>query len=303
MAGHHHHHHGAADLGGRRLALAIVVNLGLTVAQIIGGVVSGSLALIADAIHNLSDALALVIAWAARRIGQRPADADMTFGYKRAEVVAALINYTSLIAIAIYLIVEGVNRLMDPQPIDGWIVVVLAGLALTVDAATAALTYTMSRTSLNIRAAFLHNLADALASIGVIIAGSLILIYDLRWVDPALTLMIAAYILWQSLVEIRPAIRILMLAGPSDLPLEDVLARLGGIDGIADIHHVHLWQMQEHQAAFDAHVQIDPGRWDEADQLKRRMKQVLAEEFGIHHSTLELECARHGCSAPNRVGH
>jgi cobalt-zinc-cadmium efflux system protein len=166
--------------------LAVTVNLGLTVAQIIRGILSGSLVLIADALHNLSDAMALIIAFWARRITRRPADARMTFGYARAETVATLINYTTLIALGLYLAYEEVMRLFNPSDVAGWAVVINAGIALIADLATAALTFTMSKDSQNIRAALLHNLADAAGSVGVIIAGTAIILFGWNIVDPPL---------------------------------------------------------------------------------------------------------------------
>lgn len=175
---HNHHHHIAPEAGSRRIALAIVINLALTLAQIVGGFLSGSTALIADAIHNLSDASSLGIAYFARRVARRPTDAVMTFGYKRAELVAALINYTTLILIGFYLIYEALMRFLDPTEVAGWIVIIVAGVALLVDVATALLTWRLSKDSLNIRAAFLHNITDALGSVAVIVVGALIVLYD-----------------------------------------------------------------------------------------------------------------------------
>ena len=156
MAGLHHHSHGPVPPdtpgGDRKLVFAIAVNVLLTVAQIIGGVFSGSLALIADAIHNLSDAAALAIALLARKIARQPADANHTYGHGRAEMIGAFFNLTWLIFIGIFLVIEAIDRLLDPQPVEGWIVVIIAGIALMVDVATMALTYAMSRTSMNIRA-------------------------------------------------------------------------------------------------------------------------------------------------------
>jgi cobalt-zinc-cadmium efflux system protein len=309
VTGHHGHKdgHGHAHVdpseGDTRVALAIAVNLGLTLAQVVGGLLAGSLALIADALHNFSDAVSLILAFAARRIARRPADAAMTFGYGRAELVAALINYTTLILVALYLLYEAVLAFADPQPVDGWLVVVIAGLALAVDAATAALTYSMSRSSANIRAAFLHNLADALGSVVVIVAGTLILLYDWRLIDPAATLLIAGYILWQTWHEMGGVIRILMLGSPPGLDVEEIIDRLRAIDGVQDLHHVHLWQMQEHRTALDAHVVIAPGRWSDADAIKARLRACLADEFGIGHATLELECAAHTCRDHRTIGH
>jgi len=299
---HHHHAHIDPDAGDARVAWAVAVNLGLTLAQVIGGILSGSLALIADALHNFSDAIALIIAFFARRIARRPADAHMSFGYGRAEVVAALINYTTLILLAVYLAYEGVLRILDPQPVDGWIVVWIAAIALVVDLITAALTYSMSKDSMNIRAAFLHNLADALGSVAVIVAGTLVLLYQWTWVDPAVTLLIAGYILWHVRSEIGDVIRVLMLGSPPSLDPSAVVARMRDVDGVADIHHVQLWQMQEHQAALQAHVVIDAGAWGQADAIKSALKQRLSDEFDVAHSTLELECAVHACDAPALYG-
>lgn len=300
--GHGHHHHVDPGSGDRRVFAAIAVNLGLTVGQIVGGIVSGSLALIADALHNFSDAIALIIAFAARRIARRPRDADMTFGYGRVEAVAALVNYTTLIVLGVYLLYEAALRFVDPQPVDGWLIVVIAGVALVVDAVTATLTYTMSKTSVNIRAAFLHNVADALGSIAVIVAGSLILLFDWRLIDPIVTAMIAGYILWQCSREIGPVVRILMLGSPPEIETRAVLDAMRGIEGVADVHHAHFWQMDEHRAALDAHVVVAEGRWRDADAIKARVKAILSDRFDIDHTTLEIECARHACDTPPDFG-
>mgnify|MGYP000041199529 FL=1 len=300
--GHGHHHHVDPEAGDRRVFAAIAVNMGLTVAQIVGGIVSGSLALIADALHNFSDAISLIIAFGARKIARRPRDAEMTFGYGRVEVVAALINYTTLIVIGLYLLYEAAMRFADPQPVEGWLIVIIAGIALIVDVVTAALTYAMSKSSVNIRAAFLHNVADALGSVAVIVAGTLILLYDWRLIDPLVTVLIAGYILWQSFREIGPVIRILMLGSPPEIETDAVLDTVRGIDGVTGIHHAHFWQMDEHRAALDAHVVITEGRWSDADAVKERIKAALADRFAIEHTTLELECARHACDDPSEFG-
>ncbi len=277
--------------------------MALTVAQIVGGILSGSLSLIADALHNLSDAMALVIAFLARKIARRPANEGMSFGYGRAEVVAALINYVTLVIVAIYLVYEGVIRFFEPEPVTGWIMVIVAGIALVIDLITAALTYSMSKDSMNIRAAFLHNVADALGSVAVILAGTLVILYGWTWVDPAVTLMISAYILWHVQAEIGGVIRVLMLGTPGDLDFGQVVDAMRAVPGVTDVHHVHLWQMQENEAALQAHVILEEGAWGEADGIKAQVKQVLKSGFGIDHSTLELECAHHACDAPQLIGH
>ena len=298
-----HHHHLDPKAGNTRIFWAVAINILLTVVQIIGGILTGSLALIADAIHNLSDALTLVLAFFARKIAQRPADDTMTFGYGRAEIVAALINYTTLILLGSYLTYAAVMRLFEPTSVDGWSVVVIAVFALVVDAVTAFLTYALSKESMNIRAAFLHNLADALGSVAVIITGTVIILYDWRLIDPLMTLLIAGYILWQSVTEIGGSVRILMLGSPPDLDIHAILEAIHAVPDVEDVHHLHLWQMQEHEQALDAHVVIKEGVWMEADSVKLAVKAALRDGFGLSHFTLELECHVHACKDPQEVGH
>ena len=285
----HSHTHIDPKSGDRRVSVAIWANGLLTVAQIVGGILSGSLALIADALHNFSDMASLVIAFAARKIARRPADERMTFGYGRIEIVAALINYTTLILIGFYLIYEGGMRMIDPPEIAGWTVVILGGVALVVDTLTALLTYSMQRGSVNIRALFLHNLSDAFASVAVVVGGTLIILYDMRWVDPAITIGIALYILYLALTEIGGPIRTLMLGSPPDLDNEAVVDAIRGVEGVADVHHVHFWQMQEHEAALDCHVVLAEEGWARMEAIKSGIKDRLKDRFGIDHSSLEFE--------------
>lgn len=294
----HHHHHIDAETGDRRVAWAVMANMLLTLAQIVGGVVSGSLALIADAIHNFSDAISLLIALIARRVARRPRDVSMTFGYGRVEVVAAMVNYTTLFVIAFYLIAEAVMRLLDPPGVEGWIVVIVAGIALVVDVATALLTYTMSKDSVNIRAAFLHNVADAMGSVAVIFAGTLILIYDWRLIDPLVTLGIAVYILWHAGRDVAPVVRILMMGSPGTPQIDAVTDSIRAQEGVEDLHHIHLWQIDEHRTAFEAHLVVAEGVDFAA--VTDRVKRMLAERFDLYHATLELETAASGCADRHR---
>ena len=298
---HGHHHHVDPDSGDGKIALAVAINLGLTVAQVIGGIVAGSLSLIADALHNFSDAIALIIAFAARKIARRPANADMRFGYGRIEAVAALINYTTLIVIGLYLVYEAAMRFANPEPVAGWIVVIVAGIALLVDLGTAALTFRASKSSVNIRAAFLHNVADALGSVAVIVAGTLMILFGWAWVDPLATLLIAGYILWQSATELPQVARILMLASPDALRTENVIAALRDQPGVTDVHHVHLWLMEEHGAAFDAHIVAAQGTDPSA--LRQALKSYLKSEFDLNHVTLELETQDAQCRDAKVIGH
>ncbi len=275
------------SIGDRRLLLAITGNMLLTVAQVAGGIFSGSLSLVADALHNFSDASSLLIAWLARRIGRQPADELRTFGYRRAEVIAALVNLILLIVVGLYLVYEAVWRVFQPQVIAGWIVVIVAGVALAVDVATAILTWSMSKNSMNIRAAFLHNVSDALASVGVVIAGSLILLYGWYWTDTLLTLVIAAYVLYQAIDMLPQTIHLLMEGTPEGLSIADVRAAMEAVEGVRDVHHIHLWQIDEHRSALEAHIVID--RFEDTARIKAALKARLGDVFDITHSTLEFE--------------
>jgi len=213
------------------------------------------------------------------------------------------VNYTTLVVLAIYLIYEGVTRVLEPEPVDGWLVVWIAVLALVIDVATAALTYSLSKDSMNIRAAFLHNVADALGSVAVIVAGGAVILWDWTWIDPLVTLMIAAYILWHVRSEVGEVFGLLMLAGPDGVKAEEVADAIETIDGVEGVHHLHLWEMQEHERTLEAHLVIAESEWPRADAVKGAVKALLREEFGIGHSTLEIECAPNACVGEARFGH
>lgn len=284
----HQHHHRKPE-SDRGLLVAVGINVLLTFAQIMGGIISGSLSLIADALHNLSDAASLGIALFARKISRKPADEFKTFGYQRAEVIAALINLTLLITISFYLIYEAIWRIVEPQVITGWIMVLVAGIALIVDTITALITYKMSKSSINMKAAFLHNLADALASIGVILAGSFILLYEWYWVDTLVTFFIAGFVLWQGLTLLPKTIHLLMEGTPEDLSSEDIKLSAEQINGVEDVHHIHVWHLDEHRIALEAHVVVTANELKEVEVIKDKLKQLLKDKFNITHSTLEFE--------------
>ena len=233
---------------------------------------------------------------------RRLRDEAMTFGYDRVEVVAALVNRTTLIAVGLHFLCKAAPRFVDLQPIEGWLVVIVAGVALAVDLATAALTYALSRSSVNIRAAFLHDVSDALGSVAVIVAGTLILLHDWRLVDPIATVLIAGCILWQAASEIGPVIRILMLGSSPDVETGAVLARMRAVERVAGVHRAHVWQMDERRSALDAHLVIAEGRWGEACTVKTCVKRVPAQGFEIEHATLEVGCARHAWEDPAPIG-
>jgi len=312
MAGHSHTHahshrhvHIDAEAGDRRVFIAVVVNVGLTIAQLVGGILAGSLALIADAVHNFSDAVSLGIAFFARKIARRQSDERMTFGYVRAELVAALINYTTLIAIGVYLAYEAILRFFSPEEVEGWTVVIVATIALVIDAVTALLTYSLSKASANIRAAFLHNVADALGSIAVIVAGALILLFGWHIVDPIVTLIIAAYILWMAFNEVGDVVRILMLGVPPGIDVEELMDAIRKVDGVEDIHHLHVWAIDENRNSLEAHIVVPDDIAPDARAVKDRIRALVRERFGVTHTTLEIERASecHEFGNAKSIGH
>lgn len=300
MGHHHHHHHAASEQNERSLWKATAANMLLTLAQVVGGIISGSLSLIADALHNFSDAASLLIALVAVRIGRKPPDQMKTFGYKRAETVAALINLTTLVIIGVYLCYEAATRFFMPAPISGWIVMLVAGIALVVDLYTAALTYRSSKTSMNMRAAFLHNVTDALSSVGVIIAGALIILFNWVWVDAAMTLLIAGYVLYHGFAELPRVIHLLMEGTPEGVDVDQIIKAMEAQDGVASIHHVHIWQIDEHKIALEGHVVLS-GALEEMETVKQSLKKMLHDSYGVEHSTLEFETAQSACNCEDRM--
>lgn len=288
--GHRHGH----DHGDSAIGWAVLINLALTAAQIAGGLAADSTALIADGIHNLSDAMALVLAFGARRLARRAATPDWSYGWGRAETVAAFVNYLALIAISLWLAVEALGRLADPPSVAGGLVMGLAAFALAVDLATAALVHRASKDSANIRAAFLHNLADAGVSAAVILGGALIWAFGWNLADPILTLGISAVILWHVGHEIGPVVRMLMLAAPPGSDPGAVLASLRALPGVSDAHHLHLWQIDDKRAAASVHLVMETG---DPFAVTRAAKAMLAQRFDIPHATIEIEpsgaCADH----------
>lgn len=284
---HSHHHHG--EMAGKKLYLAVFINVLLTVAQIIGGILSGSLSLIADALHNFSDAGALLIAAIAAKIANIPANDKMTYGYKRAEILGALINSTTLVIVGVYLIYEAINRYFEQTPIDGMIVVWVAGVALVIDILTAFLTYHGAKESMNIRAAFIHNVSDAAASVVVIISGLLIMYYQVYVVDLIATLLISAYILYHAFYLIKDSILILMQSTPGHLKVEDIKKSIEENQDIKEAHHIHVWQLDDKKIFLEAHIVVSEQSLARIEAIKSDIRVKLKNLYAIHHTTFEFE--------------
>jgi cobalt-zinc-cadmium efflux system protein len=283
-----HSHSAEEDVSDFRLYVAIGLNLLLSVGEVIGGIISGSLALFADALHNSNDCASLGITLGARIIARKQANRWRTFGYMRARVIGRLINRTLLIIIGLYLAYKAVARYFNPSEVQGWPMILAAGAALVIDAMTFVLLYRMSKGGVNLKAGFLHKLADALGSVAVIIAGVAALIWQAYWVDVAATGLIAAYILWQSFRLIGKTISILMESAPKDLNVEDIAEEMRQVEPVKEVYHLHVWELDEQHRALEAHVVVPKESVDEIDRLKASLKDRLKERFGISHSTLEF---------------
>lgn len=296
---HHHHDHGTENVTDRALLWAVGLNVGLSAFEVAAGAIAGSVALYADALHNFNDCAALLIAYIARRIGRGGVSARYTFGRRRAELIGALVNLTALVIVGLFLIYEGVERLLHPvTPHGGWIMGA-AAVALVVDLGTVWLLWAMSKGGLNIRAAFVHNLTDALASLAVLVGGAAIWWAGWAWVDPAISLLIAGYILWMSVGMLRQTAHILMEGAPDDVDLDELCDAVTALDGVEGLHHLHVWQLDENHRALEAHVVVADSVESSAT-VRDAIKTLLHDCFDIGHATLELETTDHACDSAER---
>ena len=278
------------DASTTRLLIALALNVGITVAQVVGGVISGSLSLLADAAHNGSDAASLGISYAARKVAERPADRRRTFGYERAELIGAFINLVTLFIISLYLTYSAIQRFLNPQEVEGMTMLIVGGIAFVEDAISVWLLSKDLKSGQNVRAVFIHLAGDTLATLGVMVGAVLIMAYGITWVDPLITLLIAVYISVHAYVEIRKTIAILMESAPEDFPMDEMTQGIEDMEHVRDVHHVHVWRLDEEQTALEAHVAVeDIEELAALDALKGRIKQKLEGEYGIGHATLELE--------------
>ncbi len=284
---HAHHHHHTADMSEKALLWAIAINVILTIFELAGGFYANSLALLAEALHNFGDVFSLVVAFFARKIAKRPADERKTFGYHRAETVAALINLTILAITGIYLVGEAIKRFFSPAEVGGDIVIYTAILAIVFNGITAIILYKNSKDNLNMRAAFIHNITDVLGAVAIVISGVLIILYGWHVADLICTLLIAGYILLTCKNMMPKTIHILMEGAPEGIKIHDIVTQIEKVDGVLDAHHVYIWQPNEHSSALESHVIIDD--LSNIETIKKNIKQMLKDNFNITHSTLEFE--------------
>ncbi len=302
---HHSHHHGHQHAGRdnamQPLAGVLALVLFYMLVEIVGGWLTNSLALLADAGHMLSDAAALGLSLFALRIARRPPAGRQTYGYHRAEILAALANGAGLVAITIYIFVEAYERLLKPAPVLGGSMMAIAAGGLLVNLAALRILHGSRDDSLNVRSAWLHVVADAAGSVGAIVAGALIWLLGWMWIDPVVSVVIGGLILFSSWRLLRVAVGVLMEAAPGHVDVDAVRAAIATVEGVDGVHDLHIWTITTGLEALSAHVTVDDTSAPAA--LLTRIRETLRNRFGIAHLTIQLEpsgfearaCAEGGC--------
>ena len=288
MSEHHHH-----DVSGKNLFITILLNVIITVSQIVGGILSGSLALLSDAMHNFSDVLALVIAYIANRLAARPNSESKTFGYKRAEILAALFNASVLIGIAIFLIIESFHKFYHPEAINSLWVIGLGTLSIILNAASVLLVKDDAHDNMNIRAAYLHLLTDVMTSVAVVGGGVLMYYFGFFWIDPLVSALIALYLIWASFGLVKESSAILMQFTPEEIDLEEVIASIESEEEIANVHHIHIWKLSDHLVHLEAHLDFKEDlALSESNAIVVKLEKKLHKSFEIEHTTFQCEFER-----------
>ena len=303
MAHQHHHHdhahaHGhaghshAPDNFGFAFAVGVVLNAGFVAAEVIFGYAANSLALISDAVHNFSDVIALLLAWAAVWLARKRPTEQHTYGYRRASILAALINAGLLLIAVGGIAVEAINRIREPADVAGWTVVLVATLGIVVNGGTALLFMRGRHGDLNIRGAYLHMAADAGVSLGVVVAAFAIMLTGWQWVDPAISLCIAAVVLASGWGLARDSVNLALDGVPKGIELADVKEYLGQLQGVTEVHDLHIWAMSTNETALTAHL-VRPGGYE--DSFLHGVCEELSHRFKIHHATLQIEAGSDVC--------
>lgn len=284
----HSHHH--TEPNKKNLLISVILNAVITLSEFIGGILSNSLALLSDAVHNLSDTMAIVISYIAMIIGKKDSTTKNTFGFKRIEILAALFNAVVLIAISIYLFFEAYERFVNPEPIKSKLMFIVATIGFLGNIISVFLLHKDSSHNLNVRAAYLHLIGDTLSSVGVIVGSVLIYYWNISWIDPLLTIIIGIVIIKATWGIIKETVEILMQASPENLNLEEVKVKLEKHQDIANIHHIHAWRLSDNIIHFQCHADLKENKTiQEVDKIRLELEHVLHKEFNVPHVTIQME--------------
>jgi len=286
----HNHSHGHTDLKGRNLLISILLNILITVAQIVGGLISGSLALLSDALHNFSDVVSLVISYIANRIAKRKASFQKTFGYKRAEILAAFVNAATLIIVAVLLSIEAIERFQNPQVIKSNLVIWLSLIAILGNGFSVLLLKKESKTNMNLKSAYLHLLTDMMASVAVLIGGLLMKFYEVYWVDSVLTFAISIYLVYMGYDLLKDSTKVLMLFTPDSVPIDKIVFEINAFESIKNVHHVHVWQLNEDEIHLEAHIDFSEDiTLSEFDVILHKIEDLVLSKYDINHVNIQPE--------------
>ncbi|MUU79103.1 cation diffusion facilitator family transporter [Winogradskyella endarachnes] len=287
---HSHSHLHAHDLNGRNLLISIFFNIAITVAQVIGGLLSSSLALLSDALHNFSDVVSLIISYIAHKLVKRKASLKRTFGYKRAEILAAFINASTLIIVAVLLIIEAVKRFQNPQQIESNLVIWLSVMAIIGNGFSVLLLKNNAKSNMNMKSAYLHLLTDMMASVAVLVGGLLMKFYQIWWIDSVLTFLIALYLIWMGFALLKASTKVLMLFTPDSIPVDEIVTKLNSFETISNVHHVHVWQLNEEEIHFEAHVDFEKDiSLTEFDVIRSKIEDFIYNKYDINHVNIQPE--------------
>lgn len=287
---HNHHNHTHGDTKGKNLLISILLNTLITASQVIGGIISGSLALLSDALHNFSDVLSLIVSYIATVLSKKKASHTKTFGYKRAEIIAAFINASTLIIVAFILIKEAIERFYAPQEIESNLVIWLSAFGILANGFSVLLLKKDANSNMNMKSAYLHLLTDMMASVAVLVGGILMKFYQIYWVDALLTLLIAVYLIYMGYDLLKASTKVLMLFTPDDIELESMIKELNKIDEIKNIHHVHIWQLNEDEVHFEAHIDFKTDiKLSEFDAILNEIEEIAFHQYGINHVNIQPE--------------
>ncbi|KTG17369.1 MULTISPECIES: cation diffusion facilitator family transporter [unclassified Guyparkeria] len=293
-----HEHHAPEELidhAGRALGIGIALNLGFVVLEAVAGILGQSMALLADAAHNLGDVLGLVLAWGANRLSRRLADRQFSYGLGSSTMLAALVNAITLILFSLWILWEAGMRLLDPPAVDGLLVIGVALAGVLVNTATAWLLVAQQKHDLNLRGAFLHMAADAAVSVAVALSGLLILLTGLTWVDPALSIVVSLVILIPALGLARQSLQLVLHGVPEAVDLDEVERHLAALPGVTDHHHLHVWALSTRETALSVHL-VMPDPPDDGDRFLHDLQETLRQRFDIRHATVQIE--RGTCPCP-----
>jgi cation diffusion facilitator family transporter len=290
----HGHNLAGGDTTGARLLITLVINLLIPAAQVVGGIHAQSMALISDAVHNFSDCTALLIAYFAFRMGKSGASPQNTFGYKRTEILGAVINVALLVAASAFILYEAFERFGHPQPVIGQIVITLAAVGIMGNGLSAWLLHRDSKHSLNVQGAFLHMVGDMLTSVLVLLNGIIVIFRPWYWLDPLLSFLIVLFILKNCWTILKEATGILMNATPRNLDLEEIKKALQTIPGVCGVHYLHAWNVSSSSIAFSCHVEVADQLLSKTEPISEKIRHELFHRFGIDHPILQFETAQCG---------